>query len=563
MSAAQSAAARAPTPAAKPWVVYTRVSTDEQARAGVSLDVQRQGCTALAQAFSYHVGQVLVDDGYSAWTLKRPGMRTLLDLVEARAIAGVVIWKLDRLFRNTLDCLQQVAAMKQAGVELVSVNERIDTKSAMGEVFLTMNAAFAQLERRQISERVTAAMAHLKSVGRWVGGTVPAGLALETRADGKRYGAIDPRWGPIVRDCWRRVIAGATVRQVAEYLTAERVPNRSGKPWGAGAVSFLLKGKSYIGRLVDQETYDRAQAALATRANPTNRRRGIVVGSTARVATSRVWRLQQLAFCARCGSALVGVTARGRGGEYAYLRCTGRVRRGTSFCRSGDLPAQAWEDVVVERLVRFLTSQDELGTKLAELHARSVAEAGPARAERDRLVLERDGQQQQLEQALDASLAGGAVARAYAKRIEVLQTAVEQLDLQLAALVGRLAAADLTADRLGQIGEAFRTKVGTMLEQPWEEQRAALREIVDRVEVASGIEGRIVLRLRELLGEVPPIAGVQVRSPSPKWFPPLDLKRTRTGDEIPLRARELRGAHGRKVVALASDPGFAEPVPAG
>lgn len=559
MAARTSSASAAARTSAKPWVAYTRVSTDEQAQRGISLDAQRAGCEALARAYGHHLLDVVVDDGYSAGSLKRPGVRRVLELIEQRAIAGVIIWKLDRLFRNTLDCLQQVAAMKTAGVELVSVNERIDTSTAIGEAFLTMQAAFAQLERQQISERVSAAFTHLRTLGRWIGGTVPTGMAVETRADGKRYLILDERIAPVVRECWKRVSDGASLRQVAEYLTEARVPNRAKKPWSTSAVSFLLKVKSYIGPLIDQETYDRTQAALAQRQSPARRHLAAAAArSTAKISTDRIWRLQQLAFCAKCGSALVGVTAKGSKGDlYPYLRCTGRVRRGTTFCPVRDLPAQAWEDVVVLRLVRFLANHDELGVKLAELHARSVAMAGPAREERERLTRERDGSQQQLDAALDASLAGGAVARAYAARIAALQTAVEQLEVRLAALVGQLAAADLSAERMREIGEAFRTKVGTMLEQPWEEQRAALREIVGRVDLGSGRPGKIHLRLRELLGDVPVIPG-QVLSPGQEWFACLGGERTRDGDAIALVARELRMARGRVAVELVDETALAE-----
>lgn len=568
----------------RPWVIYTRVSTDEQAKQGTSLEAQEAGCRALAAAYGYHVSEVLVDDGYSAAVLKRKGRRALdaflkrpaakrlLDLIERGAIAGLIIWKLGRLVRNTRQLLEVVELMGEHDVAFVSVNDRIDTSTATGRMILTFISAVDQLESEQTSERVIAVLDYLRSKGRWAGGTVPGGLMVEVRNGKERYLVPDPRWGPVVAQGWPIVLGGGSLRTVADFFTAQGVPLKSGKRWSMAAVSKLLRSKRYVGVLVEQEPFDRVAAVLSSRVSPGNRRKGLVptsdVRSTAKISTDRVWRLQQLAFCARCGSALVGVTATGSGGVYAYLRCTGRVKRGTAFCSSKDLPAQPWEDAVVERLVQYARTEGgaDLARRIGALVARHQAEEAPVRAERDALQLERDRLQQRLSVAIDAALASAAQARAYAPQVERLQGDVEAINVRLAALAGRLAASALTVENIESLAAIMRDELARLADHPWEVQKGDLRQLVQRVELASGLPCRILLWMPELLGSPAPIpghldpgkataAGVSggralVRTPHQHWLRKGYAERTSDAIAIPLRVEELQRGGRRRGIAV-------------
>jgi site-specific DNA recombinase len=580
----------------RPWVIYTRVSTDEQAKQGTSLEAQEAGCRALATAYGHPVSEVLVDDGYSAAVLKRkgrraldaflkrPAARRLLELVEAGAIGGVIVWKLNRLVRNTRQLLEVLELMADRGVAFTSVNDRIDTSTAMGRMVTTIVGAIDQLESEQISERVVAVLDYMRSQGRWTGGTLPAGLRVEVRNGKERYLVADPTWGPVVAKAWPMVIAGSSLRQVADFFTRERVPLKSGKRWAMPALLKLLKRQHYVGVLVDRETFLAAHRALASRVSPASRKAGHVAPADdpaapvmrrkMMLATTRVWRLQEVARCARCGSSLAGVTARGRGGEYAYLRCIGRVRRGRAYCDSRDLPAREWEDAVVRRLAEYVADPEkDLGRAIAALVARHLAEAAPLRAQRDAAQLERDRAGADLARAMDLAMAGGAMARAFADRITGLQERVEQLDVQLATLEGRLAASETTAEQVEAIADAIREEVVRLPEQPWDVQKRQLAQVVVSVELASGLPGRIRLAMPDVLGKPAPIpghlgaanaaaaggsgGGAMVRTKVREWLRGVTAVRTNETIDIPfvpieLRARRRGGAIQVQLVAPGS-----------
>ena len=136
-------------------VGYARVSTDEQARDGVSLDQQIARIRAYATAKGLTILDVLVDDGFSGKSLDRPGLREIMRLCERGEVRNVVVVKLDRLTRRTRDLLALVDDLFLAReIELHSVSESLDTSTPHGRFVLTLFGGLAELERGQIAERL-------------------------------------------------------------------------------------------------------------------------------------------------------------------------------------------------------------------------------------------------------------------------------------------------------------------------------------------------------------------------------------------------------------------------
>ena len=159
-------------------VGYVRVSTEEQATEGVSLDVQRARIADHCRLHEHRLVDVHADEGRSAKrTDNRPGLATAL--AQACDCAGVlVVYSLSRLARSTRDAIEITERLEQSGADLVSITERIDTTTGIGRFFFTTMAALAQLERDQISERTAAALAHKRHKKQRVSGQIPFGYDL-------------------------------------------------------------------------------------------------------------------------------------------------------------------------------------------------------------------------------------------------------------------------------------------------------------------------------------------------------------------------------------------------
>ncbi|WP_344231159.1 recombinase family protein, partial [Citricoccus alkalitolerans] len=95
--------------------------------------------------------KVYTDQGVSGTKAKRPQLDKLLE--HARAGDELVVWKLDRLGRNTRQLLDLIDHLESEGVHFRSLTEGIATTGPMGKAMLTVMSAFAQLERDQLAER--------------------------------------------------------------------------------------------------------------------------------------------------------------------------------------------------------------------------------------------------------------------------------------------------------------------------------------------------------------------------------------------------------------------------
>jgi len=205
---------------------YCRVSTEEQAREGVSLDAQAENIRRYCELYDLKMVDVLIDEGRSGKDMDRPAMNELMARVEQGAVDAVVFYKLDRVGRSTIDLLSFAEVLRASGVALHSVTEKLDTGSAHGSFFFTLLAALAEMERRQIAERTKAALAHKQDRGEWVG-RPPAGYYTKSG----RLVALDPSLTTKAKRLRRE---GKSFRAIAESLsvsvgTAHSLVNTNGK----------------------------------------------------------------------------------------------------------------------------------------------------------------------------------------------------------------------------------------------------------------------------------------------------------------------------------------------
>lgn len=222
-------------------IAYVRVSTEEQANEGVSLDAQQARIRAYCAMRGLELAEVVIDAGVSGYKAldAREGGRRVLDMVRTRKVGAVVALKLDRLFRNCADCLDVTAGWDRHGVALHLVDlggQAVDTSSAMGRFFLTVMAGAAELERNQIAERTSTAMQHKASRGELVG-SVPYGFALA--ADGVHVEPVASEQAVIAAARELRA-AGLSLRAVAAELASRGHLSRTGKPFQPHAIDNMV-----------------------------------------------------------------------------------------------------------------------------------------------------------------------------------------------------------------------------------------------------------------------------------------------------------------------------------
>lgn len=222
-------------------VAYVRVSTEEQAVAGVSLEAQVAAVRAYATLRGLDLVDVVVDAGVSAGKplADRAGGAQVLDLVRRRKVQAVIAVKLDRVFRNAGDCLTVTEGWDRAGVALHLVDmggQAIDTSSAMGRFFLTVMAGAAEMERNLIRDRTTAALAHKRSLGLRTSKDAPVGWRVGADGDTLERDAAEGRAVALIHELRA---GGMSVRAIVAHLEAHGIQAR-GARWHKTTVERVL-----------------------------------------------------------------------------------------------------------------------------------------------------------------------------------------------------------------------------------------------------------------------------------------------------------------------------------
>lgn len=221
---------------------YCRVSTEQQAEHGLSLDAQRQQIISYCRRHDLELIEIVIDGGASGKDLDRPGFRRVIKMLESGQIYGLVIAKLDRLSRSIIDICKLVdkyfANQKFA---LLSASENIDTQSPTGRLHLYLISIFAQIERESIVERVTMAIRHYQAQGGKVG-CPQYGWRYSDRlnARGNRIVEEEPRQQAAIRRMCELHDAGKSTGEIIKILDDEGYPAQRGGKWSFNSAWRLL-----------------------------------------------------------------------------------------------------------------------------------------------------------------------------------------------------------------------------------------------------------------------------------------------------------------------------------
>jgi site-specific DNA recombinase len=232
---------------AEECVLYVRVSTTRQAEDGVSIDAQIAKGKANAEFRNLLLPDenIFIDDGVSAkvplWS--RPAAKQMKAFILKQKIKHIFAYRMDRLFRSTIDCLATVEELDEFGVGIhfcESGGQPLDLSSAVGRMLITILAAFGEMERNLISERTTMALQHLKDTGR--------------RFTYDKYGWDVDEDNNFVENekeqYWIEYIKvryhedGISISQIARELNTCGVPTKRGGKWSHKQVSRILADDS-------------------------------------------------------------------------------------------------------------------------------------------------------------------------------------------------------------------------------------------------------------------------------------------------------------------------------
>lgn len=214
---------------------YIRVSTAEQAKEGISLDHQAVKIRAYATLHDIELVDIVGDEGRTGKALKgRPAAKKVIEMALSGKVDAVIVYKLDRMFRNAAEALEVSAGFNKAGASLHSVTEKLDTQSAMGKFFFTIAAAFAEMERNLIAERTREALEHKRNKGE-VYNHAPYGY---DKLDGRLV--KDEKEQGMIAVMKKHREAGSTYKAIASLLNLNEIPTKTGGTWQPQTIKNIL-----------------------------------------------------------------------------------------------------------------------------------------------------------------------------------------------------------------------------------------------------------------------------------------------------------------------------------
>ena len=160
--------------------IYTRVSTAMQVD-GFSLEAQKEKLRSFAAFQEMEIAGEYCDEGFSGKNIQgRLAFRQMLQDIEARkdGVSYVLVFKLSRFGRNAADVLNSLQLMQDYGVNLICVEDGIDSSKDAGKLIISVLSAVAEIERENIRTQTMAGREQKAREGKWNGGFAPYGYML-------------------------------------------------------------------------------------------------------------------------------------------------------------------------------------------------------------------------------------------------------------------------------------------------------------------------------------------------------------------------------------------------
>lgn len=330
--------------------LYARVSTEEQAMHGVSLDAQKERLLQYAKENNLTVVDLYVDEGISARKryTRRPEFLRMLEDVKQKKIDVVLFIKLDRWFRNIADYYEVQAILDKYRVQWIATEEDYDTTTANGRLALNIKLAIAQDESDRTSERIKFVFKNMVKEGRVISGSTPVGYKIEN----KRV-VIDENEAEIVRTMFDKYIDCRSAKETSRHLNA-----LYGTSIDVKSMKRMLTNSWYIGLaygipgwcppIIDEPTFNLACKIVETRAARYNGTR-----------SDRVYLFTGLIHCPNCGRRMTTYCCSNKNPDgsvkqaFIYYRCPAHTMK------TCDMSRQFNQDKIEEWLINNVRSEAE------------------------------------------------------------------------------------------------------------------------------------------------------------------------------------------------------------
>ncbi len=318
-------------------IIYTRVSTDEQADKGFSLSHQKAVLELHCNLKGHTILKHFQED-YSAKNFDRPEWKKLLLYVKAnkKNIDGLLFTRWDRFSRNTEEAYRVIREFKALGIEVNAIEQPLDTSQPDSKVMLGIYLILPEVENDKISIRTKEGMRRAMKEGCYTG-TAPMGYLHHRTEEGKSTLKPNPEIAPIIKKIYQEYATGIySAEEIRKKYYSKLKVSKNG-------ILHVLKNPVYCGKvvigewkkedkmvveglheaIVDKRTFEKVQHIFLGKQ---------VTAVLEPKQINEILPLRGFLLCPACGRTLTGSGSKGRNGSrYYFYHCNPPCRERYKF----------------------------------------------------------------------------------------------------------------------------------------------------------------------------------------------------------------------------------------
>ena len=388
--------------------IYARVSTEEQAEQGYSIDAQLDTLQKYCQLYEKVVFEEYVGAGVSGKSIQgRYELQRLLRDADERKFDEVIVWKFNRMARKNVDLLNIVEQLEASNIIFRSFSENFDTSTSTGKFALQMMGAVGELERNTIVDNVKMGMKQRAKTGRH-NGKLPLGYqAVADLSDSSKRSetvAIMPEEALLVQKIFELYAAGRELKSIANELNHSGYKTKTGNSFSTTAIKKILNNPFYNGKV----RYNRYENWSNKRRRGKSAEPIIADGKHEAIIHDALWEKVQFLYqkksftpsrifdgefllsglirCPKCGAAMVASRTRSKSktGELVnrlYYSCGAFRSKGSSVCSANSVQKQVAEDEVMKRLAKVLSEKRILTAIVDKMNHKLTTRTVPLQSE--------------------------------------------------------------------------------------------------------------------------------------------------------------------------------------
>ena len=388
--------------------IYCRVSTDEQAEFGYSIDEQKRLLEEWCKANDYIIYKCYSDRGISGKNIKdRPALKELLSDAKAGKFDMVISWKINRVSRKLEDVLKIVNLLEKNNITFKSYSEPFETDTPAGRMQFQMMALIGEFERGTIAQNVKMGMIAKAKSGNWCGGRV-LGYDLvpnnspEEEKKGKNKLKINEKEAEIVRFIFNEYSKGKGYKAITNQINKLGYKTKKGNDFSVGSIRDILTNPVYIGEIrynvrqnwsekrrrninpnpirvkgkheaiIDRELWDKVQLILESKK-----------GKPSRIYDGE-YPLTGILRCPKCGAGMVisrttNTLADGSKKRIAYYCCGNWKNKGTSVFNSNTIRVDKANEYVFKKIEELVSNEAMIKAVVKNINKERKDKVKPAK----------------------------------------------------------------------------------------------------------------------------------------------------------------------------------------